>query len=268
LVLRRLIDFRNTGNLLKKMVIKKYTGIQIKMSRSIGKYDLVEVSTDQYNGRFIIDSIGVDGIYIKDLREMTRLSKIVYDPNSQQWKVEGSDLNFKIEFIPKEKMRVIDMVQILFGSWEFKDINRFIGQISGNPNLTMADIVAHPELYDRWYQEPEGRSGPSWYQEPEGRSGPSWYQEPEGRSGPSWYQEPEGRSGPSWYQEPEGRSGPSWDWNELSLNPNFTMNDIVSHPELYDRWNWGNLSWNKNFTMNDIVISSGIIRSLELEELS
>ena len=42
-----------------------------------------------------------------------------------------------------------------------------------------------------------------------------------------------------------------WNWNELSKNPNISIQDVINHPEL--RWNWEYVSINPNITIQTVI---------------
>ena len=127
----------------------------------------------------------------------------------------------------------------LYDRWDWIGLSRSL-------NLAIADIAAHPEFWDRWYWK--GLSRNPNFTMADIASHPELYDRWDWRMGLSYNKNftiADIVAHPEFWDR--------WSWEGLSKNKNFTVADIASHPELYDRWDWIMLSYNKNITIADIV---------------
>ena len=72
------------------------------MSRFIQIGDVVHVSLNDISQYYQIRSIS-DGIYISSPEDPNTLSKLVFDPITEQWTIFGTPQNFKIIFLSKDE---------------------------------------------------------------------------------------------------------------------------------------------------------------------
>jgi hypothetical protein len=85
--------------------------------------------------------------------------------------------------------------------------------LSGNPNITLRDVLNHPEKPWNWYFISKNPS--------------------------------------ITFRDVLNYPKKPWDWNNLSSNPNITFRDILNHPE--KSWDWSGVSANPNITFRDIL---------------